>query len=282
MAASFRGRENALGPSSRSVNSRIERELIRMVFGGWTQYVDGIPFAVALAVTMSGLFPVLGHAPLRSIATWLASQCVWTLCALAFWRLHRQHERRAGNRVWHARLCLLWGARGVVWGSLIGAFWSGATPAGQALLCTMVLGIMVSSFYALVPCRLVFGTNLGAMVVTVLAGLTLSGRSALSLMLDVIFPAFALVILSYGLQLSAKYRRAIALRFENEHMTRVLARAKCVAEEASLAKSRFLAIMSHELRTPLNAIIGFSEVIRDRLYGPDATGKYSEYATCST
>lgn len=33
------------------------------------------------------------------------------------------------------------------------------------------------------------------------------------------------------------------------------------AEEASLAKSRFLAGMSHELRTPLNAILGFSEVL---------------------
>src|SRR5690606_38693502 len=33
------------------------------------------------------------------------------------------------------------------------------------------------------------------------------------------------------------------------------------AEEANLAKSRFLATMSHELRTPLNAILGFSEVM---------------------
>jgi signal transduction histidine kinase len=38
-------------------------------------------------------------------------------------------------------------------------------------------------------------------------------------------------------------------------------------ERASKAKSDFLASMSHELRTPMNAILGFTEMIRDDLYG---------------
>ena len=49
------------------------------------------------------------------------------------------------------------------------------------------------------------------------------------------------------------------------------------AEYANRAKIEFLANMSHELRTPLNSIIGFSETIRDRMFG-DNGARYSEYA----
>jgi signal transduction histidine kinase/CheY-like chemotaxis protein len=47
-------------------------------------------------------------------------------------------------------------------------------------------------------------------------------------------------------------------------------------ELASQHKSEFLAHMSHELRTPLNAIIGFSDVLRERMFGP-LNEKQDEY-----
>ncbi|NBC23343.1 MAG: PAS domain-containing protein, partial [Gammaproteobacteria bacterium] len=49
------------------------------------------------------------------------------------------------------------------------------------------------------------------------------------------------------------------------------------AGRASQAKNAFLANVSHELRTPLNAILGFSDILKEELFGPLGV-RYRGYA----
>ncbi|WP_053239539.1 ATP-binding protein [Pleomorphomonas koreensis] len=74
-------------------------------------------------------------------------------------------------------------------------------------------------------------------------------------------------------------------RVEKDALIAELEQAKAIsddsrrrAEEANLAKSKFLATMSHELRTPLNAILGFSEIMMNEVFGPVGNQHYKGYA----
>ncbi len=74
--------------------------------------------------------------------------------------------------------------------------------------------------------------------------------------------------------------RRVQARAEAENAARIaeLEAGQYAAEEASAAKSKFIAVMSHELRTPLNAIIGFSEMMEQELLGALGKKEYVGYA----
>jgi signal transduction histidine kinase len=70
----------------------------------------------------------------------------------------------------------------------------------------------------------------------------------------------------------------LVLTGREKAISRVVNERTAELESAVSVKSDFLANMSHELRTPLNAIIGFSEVMRNKMFGPLGNEKYDEYA----
>jgi cell cycle sensor histidine kinase DivJ len=86
-------------------------------------------------------------------------------------------------------------------------------------------------------------------------------------------------ILCLDLRALADRRLVGVLRDVTDDQARMetLEAARADAEAMAAGKTQFLAGMSHELRTPLNAIMGFSDIMRNRMFG-DLPGKYVEYA----
>lgn len=106
---------------------------------------------------------------------------------------------------------------------------------------------------------------------------------------DAIMAALLLIALPFFTFVAGHLHRSavmlLSFRSEKDALIAELETAKAVsdearrrAEEANLAKSRFLATMSHELRTPLNAILGFSEVMKNEVLGPMGNDTYRDYA----
>lgn len=142
----------------------------------------------------------------------------------------------------------------------------------QALTCMLTYGFKHNAFMMIAPASAILAIKFFA-----------TYEPAMILMGGIILAA---VIFFYVI--SVRFRQSVITMLEHTTTKEILIaeleteksiseEARNRAEEASMAKSRFLATMSHELRTPLNAILGFSEIMRDEVMGPMENVNYKEY-----
>jgi two-component system, sensor histidine kinase len=88
--------------------------------------------------------------------------------------------------------------------------------------------------------------------------------------LALIILGWLMAITEQARRFSAQFAESVRLRFENEELIARLTQEKIVAEEASNAKSRFLAAASHDLRQPVHALSLFVAAMRPRITDPEA------------
>jgi len=124
--------------------------------------------------------------------------------------------------------------------------------------------------------RLVIGFSVGAIALALGLGYAIS-RSLISPVksMDARFGEISAGDFSRNVEVANRDELG-ALAQHLNRMSAELGRLYRQIEAANRNKSEFLANMSHELRTPLNAILGFSEVLKEEMFGA-VNDKQREY-----
>ena len=180
---------------------------------------------------------------------------------------------------WARRFALASLAEGLFWGSMLVGLTRDA-PLEEQLLVMLVtsavasgavaaFGSVLSAFYAiLLPAILPF------LVANLVRPDLLHG--ALALLTVVYIVAFA----ALAQRLNAELVGTLQMRFANLDLAEGLRRQKELAEQASQAKTRFLAAASHDLRQPLHALAMFAGALREA-EAPEDTRRIAEHIDAS-
>src|SRR3954467_8897281 len=229
-----------------------------------------LPTAIAVNAIISGLLCIALQetVPIDHLAWWLVAVYLVATTRLVIWR---RFESGVSNTTLFRRLAVIGaGVNGVTWGVGSIILYAPHSPASQFLLLITQFGMGAGAAYASAPAFAAVMAYLLPSVLLSSVPFFIEGDSV-HVTLGAMLFVFVAAATHFTYAISRTIARAIALRFENTDLidelrdqTLAAEQAREAAEEANVAKSRFLAAAGHDLRQPLHALGFFVDALQEQ------------------
>ncbi|MGO8919499.1 MAG: sensor histidine kinase [Stellaceae bacterium] len=261
-------RSSASGPGRPDVLA----EQVRLLYAGTFVIPANFANALIVAAALRNSFPA------RFLIGWVALTAVVVVVRLVLSARYRRSataDRDAGLWArWFAGGALV---SGMLWGSVCAALPYFGQPLDFLFVTLVAAAMSAAAMTSLSPYFPAFLCYLMPFIVPPgIAFIITPGPDYL--MLGVLILVYAVVLAGTGRNLNRSIIRTLQLKTTNASLNKSLNSTHAELALARQDKWRTFAHLSHELRTPLTAILGFSEAIRDQLFGPLGNPRYSEYA----
>ncbi len=222
-----------------------------------------LPFVlIAVVFVTTGMATIFWGAVDRSLLLlWIGLQYGFSL--FRWWlsaRFDRVELDAREARRWGWIFALASGLSGCLWGWTAFLFMLPDNPFYLVSLVMVILGMAAGSM----PSLSAYLPAYAAYMMPSLIGMSwsLAGIGNQGYILGILTLVFMAVNLMFARNIHRLLVRSLRLRFENLALVAQLREQKAIAEQANLAKSRFLAAASHDLRQPLHALGLFVDALR--------------------
>ena len=216
-----------------------------------TQYRNMPGAFIGSAVTASFMAAVLfDKLPSRIVLPWLLAAYVNCVIRVMLWRRFQRANPGPGELSRWGRYTVISSAlAGVIWGASGIVLNIPGSLSYQAVVLLVTTGLAFTSTFLAAPYLPAYRAFMYPTFV-LSAWPFLFGGDVWHVAIGLGTLAFLPVVLRYASRVCGELRAAIDVRLQNAELVEELRAQKKAAEEANVAKSRFLAVASHDLRQP--------------------------------
>lgn len=212
--------------------------------------------------TLMGLVLAAGAGP-EKVMVWMASVYAWATARFFQWRaFNRADPPPEQMKRWRTYSIIGSAIAGLIWGVGSLALYVPDGLSYQLFLVMGLVGMGAGCVYAsasVMPSFFVFFYPSLLLPAT----LFLREKDAMHVSTGLLMLLYVSLLTPFAMHLSRFITESISLRFENLGLIAELRNQKDSAEEANVAKSRFLAAASHDLRQPLHALGLFVQSLQE-------------------